>query len=175
MVNCSDFTNGQETKSTAALPYDFFKHVVQQNKRDDDSRMEYHAPKMRLHATAHPEACERCRKNLGHVYIWNGKRLCQSCMEVEQDAWVLFTGGPNSAAQRVSVRPLKKPRERSLIESLISEFLALLGLQRIEKETCIAEPKMPMELARPREVQRPDKKQMPEAEGIMKRKKKKKA
>jgi len=146
MSNYSDFTNDQkqETESSVvvALPYDFYEHVVQQNKRDDDSRVEYHAPKERLRIISYSETCERCGKDLAHVYLWNGKRLCKRCMEDGQETWVLFTGGPNAAPQRVSMQPLKKAKERSLIESLISEFLALFGLKRIEKETSIVEPKV---------------------------------
>lgn len=177
MVNHSDFTNDQkqETESSVivALPYDFYENAVQQNKRDDDSRVEYHAQKEPLRIISYSETCERCGKDLEHVYVWNGKRLCRSCVDEGQETWGLITGGPGAAPQRVSLRPLRKARELSLIESLFSEFLALFGLQRIEKETGIAGTKMPMKRARLLEVQRPDKKQMPEAEGIMNKKRKK--
>jgi hypothetical protein len=174
MVNYSDFTNDQkqETESPVivALPYDFYEHVVQQNKRDDESRMEYHAPKEPLRTISYPETCDRCGKDLNRVYVWNRKRLCKSCVKEEQNTWVLFTGGPDAHPQRVYAGHMKKAKERSLVNSLISEFLALFGLKRITKETLIVGPKVPINRAARQAVQRPDKKQMPEAEGIMNRK-----
>jgi len=167
MFDYPDFANGQNREaepSALALPYDFFEHVVQQNKRDDDSRAVYNVSKEPLRAISYAETCERCGKNLGHVYLWNKKRLCKSCLEAEQDKWVLFTGSPNSAPQRVSMRPLKK--ENSLIESLFLGFLAFFSLQRIETAG-IPEPRVQIKRTRFQVAQRPDRKQMPEAEGIM--------
>lgn len=169
MFNDSDFTDNQKMESFVgvALPYDFCEHVVQQNKRDDDSRVEHRAPKALLQSISYSETCERCGKDLERVYIWNRKRLCKSCVGEGQETWVLFTGSPNAAPQRAPVQPLKKVSERLLIESLISEFLAFFGLKRIEKEISIVESKMPIKRARLRAVQRPDKEQIPKSEGIM--------
>jgi hypothetical protein len=174
MFNYSDFA-AKETESYVIMApaYDFYDHVVQQNKRDDASRVEYQAPEKILQVISYSEKCERCGKDFeACVYIWNGKRLCKSCMEEGQETWVLFKGGPNATNQRVSMIPLEKVKQISRIESLISEFLAIFDLERIEKEIIIVDPKMPIKQARLLVVQRPDKKQMPESEGIMNHKKK---
>lgn len=171
MFNYSDFTDTQtKSSATVELPYDFFEHVVQQNKRDDESRIEYRAPEKMLRAISRSETCERCGKDLNaRVYVWNRKRLCKSCLEEGQGTWMLYSKGSNAARQRVSVQPLIKANERSLIDSLISEFLAVFGLKRIEPS--VPDPKLPIKRARLQTVQRPDRKQMPESEGIMKGKK----
>jgi len=171
MSDYPDFTDGQKKETeppvSAAPSYDFFEHVAQQNKRDDDSRVEYRAKKEPLRIISYSETCERCGRDLRRAYIWNGKRLCRNCVEEEQEKWVFFTGGPNAPPQRVPARQTKRAKGRPLMESLISGFLTLFGLKRIEKEAGILAPRMPMRRARYPAAQRPDKKQMPKAEGIM--------
>jgi hypothetical protein len=172
MFNYSDFAD-KETESyvIVAPAYDFYDHVAQQNKRDDASRIEYHVPKAILSAISYSEACERCGKDLkSRVFIWNRKRLCKSCVEEGQKTWLLFAGSPNAAPQRVWTQLLKKANEHSLINSLISQFLATIGLKRIKKETRSVLSKMPIKQMKLLTVQRPDKKQMPKFEGIMNRK-----
>ncbi|HSB46578.1 MAG TPA: hypothetical protein VLD37_01080 [Candidatus Bilamarchaeum sp.] len=169
MANNSDFTNGQETEHSVALPYDYFEHVVQQNRRDEESRIIHKTPRERLRPVSYSETCERCGRELRHVYVLNGKRLCKKCMESAQDSWVLITGSPTAAPQRVSLEPVKAERRASRMDSLISEFLALFHLKWIEEEI-LTEPKLPEGLARVLALKRPDKKQMPKTEGIMDRK-----
>ncbi len=169
MFDYSDFTD-KETESYMIMApvYDFYDHVAQQNKRDDANRVEYHAPEQILQAISYSEKCERCGKDLeARIFIWNGVRLCKSCMEEGQKTWVLISKGPNATPQRISMQPLKKANKRSLIDSLISEFLSIIGLERIEKEISIVNSKVPIKLVRRLVVQRPDKKQMPKFEGIM--------
>ena len=174
MFNFSDFTDYQKESESAvivALSYDYNEHAMQQKKRDDDSRVEYHAPEQVLQAISYSETCERCGKAPEVlIYIWNGKRLCKSCMEEGQETWVLYTSGPNAINQSVSILPLEKAKQVSRIESLISGFLAIFDLERIEEEIIILDPKIPIKQARLLALQRPDKKQMPKSEGIMNRK-----
>lgn len=160
MSGYSDYSDVEPAPCIAA--YDYFEHVVQQNKRDDESRVMPLTQKLRLQAISYSETCARCGKDLKRVFQWNGKKLCKGCMEAEQGAWVIFTGGPNAAPQRV--QSPKAEREVSRMDSLISEFLAIFHLKWIEEEM-ITEPKLPVSLARLLSVK--DKKQMPEAEGIM--------
>jgi hypothetical protein len=152
--------------------YDFYDHVVQQNKRDEDSRVEYESPEKILPVISYSEKCERCGKDLEvRVYIWNGLRLCKSCIEEGQNTWVLTTGSPNATRQRILVGATKKTNPISHMSSLVSEFLVFFGLKRIGKKIRIIESKMPIKQAKLLLVQRPDKKQMPVSEGIMNRKK----
>lgn len=173
MFDYSDFTDTETESYVIMAPaYDFYDHVVQQNKRDDDSRIVYESPEKILRAISYNETCERCGKDLeARVFIWNGMRLCKSCMGDGQKTWVLSTGSPNSARQRVSAGATKKTKPISHMSSLISEFLAIFGLKRIEQEIRIIESKMPIKQAKLLLVQRLDKKQMPVSEGIMNSKK----
>ena len=150
---------------------DIYTSVAQQDKRDADSRVEYHASKERLQMLSYPETCQRCGRDFGsRVHIWNGKRLCNSCVEAEQQAWTLFSGGPGVAQCRVPAQPLKRARGRSLIEAFITKSLALIGLQRIEKAVLAAEAIIPIKQAISLVVKRTDRKNMPILEGIMNRK-----
>lgn len=157
-----------ESYAAAALPYDFNEQAARQKKRDDESRAEHRASKGPLRTASYPETCERCGKGLEvRVYIWNRKRLCRGCVEEGQKTWELISGRPNAAPQRVLARPPGNSNRRSLMESFISEFLALFGLKRIEKEARIPDYAMPIMRERLPPAQRPDKNQMPESEGIM--------
>ncbi|MBU0591663.1 hypothetical protein KKF81_06165 [Candidatus Micrarchaeota archaeon] len=77
-----------------------------------------------------PEICDRCGKNLeGRVYLWNGRKLCKSCLDEEQDSWGVVGGKPSHSVQRISVTPQKRKGILSGIERLFSEFLALFGIK----------------------------------------------
>ncbi len=163
MSSYSDFQGDQQTESGSFAPIDFYEYAAQQNKRDADSR---ESSKGRLRVKSYPETCQRCGNDLGaRVHIWNGRRLCNRCIEEGQEAWELAEA-PNSAIQKLSIQPQKKARERSLSESLISGFLALLGLKRIENDIASAD-KIPIKLAELLSAHRPDRKQVPDDEGIM--------
>ena len=101
---------------------------------ENRSKYEYKPKKPVVQLEAHPERCERCGRDVDIIYIWNGKRLCRSCVEDGQKQWATVGGGPSGAPQRISVVPLKAAKKKSLIESFFSELLALLGLKRKEKE-----------------------------------------
>ena len=144
-------------------PYDYSEHAAQQQKRDDESRTLHNAQKARLRAISYPEICQRCGRDSGRLYIWNRKRLCRSCMTEEQEAWTLVSGRPGPTAQRV---PMGRPvGGNSKMESLLSGFLALLGLERMEKDPMAS--RIPMKQPLRLSFRRPDRKQTPKAEGIM--------
>jgi hypothetical protein len=155
---------------------DSYESLARQNKRDADSRIAYSASKGKLQMISYPETCQRCGRDFGaRVHIWNGKRLCNSCVETEQRAWTLFSGGPDGAPYHISAQSLKKVKWRSLLEAFITKSLALLGLQRIEKTiektVLVATAVLPIKKVLSLVVLRPDKKNMPILEGLMNRKK----
>ena len=149
-----------------------------QDLRDKDRKAtEYVHKKPKLQRISYPETCERCGKDLDTVYIWNGKRLCKSCLGAEQETWGLVGGGPSGAAQKLPVRPLRVRKETSLAERLIGEFLALFGIKQ-KKYIDIVEVhgKMPIGRAKPMTEDRIKKKsnlKKGKVEGIIKTKKKK--
>ena len=99
-----------------------------------------------------PEMCERCGRDLTTVvYIWNGKRLCKSCLDEEKDKWDLVGGGPSGSPMRVNIEPVRRAKKVSLIERLISGIRGFLGLssRRLPEQTLSGRPKMPIGLAKP--------------------------
>ncbi|MFH1685765.1 MAG: hypothetical protein ABH983_05685, partial [Candidatus Micrarchaeota archaeon] len=68
MFNYSYFTDSPamwpESSLIVGSYYDFYDHVVQQNKRDDERRVVYESPENILQPIAYNETCERCGKNL---------------------------------------------------------------------------------------------------------------
>jgi hypothetical protein len=144
-----------------------------QDMRSEDRRSEAPQEKGAAQELSYPERCERCGRNLeGRVYIWNSKTLCKSCLEEEKKAWDIVGGGPSHGSQRSSVIPMRKAKQKSLLESIISDFLALLGLKKKEPEIIVVEPNAPVAHIKPmaERIRRKDGTNVPEAEGIMRKK-----
>ncbi|MFN7991210.1 MAG: hypothetical protein U0R44_03560 [Candidatus Micrarchaeia archaeon] len=149
-------------------------YCIQDLRDADRHASEYREEKHKLEAYQYVEQCERCGRDLeGRVYIWNGRRLCKKCLEHEQESWGLVGGGPMHSPQKISFKPEQERKNRSLIESVLSEFLGLFGLKRKPKikEVIIFEPKMPIERAKPMAESRMEgsgkDSRKPKAEGIM--------
>jgi len=149
-----------------------------QDMRAEDQRAAAPHEKAPVQEISYPERCERCGRDLeGRAYIWNGKTLCRNCLEDEQGTWGVVGGGPSHGAQRASVMPIRRARQRSLLEAAISDFLALFGVKRREPDIVAVEPEMPIAAAKPLAERslRKDERNAPQAEGIMRKKPKGKA
>jgi hypothetical protein len=159
-----------------------------QDMRDEDRRVsERPVERPRLEVLQYPETCERCGRDLeGRVYVWNGKKLCKSCLNHEQDTWGIARGGPMGPAQRIRVDTVHRAERLSFIERAMGDFLMLLGLKKKPiSEIVIYHPKMQGEIraAKPmaeamagkaKPAEKTDKKPSPiEVEGIMDSEKKK--
>jgi hypothetical protein len=148
-----------------------------QDMRDADRKAEEPAPdkgKPHLDVVSYLEQCERCGRDLDRrVYIWNGKRLCKSCVDDEQEKWGLVGGGPMAAPYRISLKPEKTRKKTGIIESLISETLYLFGIKKKkELEIIVMDAKMPIQHAKPMaekamESGKKADERKPETEGIM--------
>jgi len=158
----------QQCKGMLVCPY------CLQDMRDVDRRAAAPRDKERQAVLSYPETCERCGRGLdARIYIWNGRRLCKNCLDYEQETWGVVGGKPAPGAQRFSFSPLRKAGRKSLLESAISDLLALLGLKKKEPEIIVVEPRMPIARAKPMAesaMQRAER-TTPKAEGLMKKKK----
>ena len=107
-----------------------------QDMRADAARVESAAAggapeRPRMEALVLSEKCERCGKDLeSRVYVWNGRKLCKSCLRDEQDKWGLAGGGPMGPPQRIRVEGARPAKQKSLVEGLISEALAIAGIRQ---------------------------------------------
>jgi len=147
--------------------------------READRRSEAHAEaRPKLEAVALPEICERCGRDLDNrVYIWNGRKLCKTCVNEEQEKWGIVGGGPMSAPYKVTLEPEKKRRKASLLEHIVSEALFMLRLKRRPRnvEVIVVGEKMPISRAKPMaeaaiRTKEGKGEQKPEAEGLMREK-----
>jgi hypothetical protein len=150
-----------------------------QDSRDKDRKAEEYVPKKpHLDIISYPEQCDRCGRDLeGLVYIWNGRKLCKHCVQDEQEKWGLVGGGPMSAPYRINLGPEKRRKKTSIIESIISELLHLLGIRKKKQmEVVVVGGKMPIGLAKPmaEEMMAGGRKEKderrPQSEGIMRAK-----
>jgi hypothetical protein len=166
-------TELQQYKGQWACPYCIM------DMRESDRRSEEHAEaRPKLEAVALPERCERCGRDLeNRVYIWNGRKLCKTCVNEEQEKWGIVGGGPMSAPYKVTLEPEKKRKKVSLLEHAISEALFMLRLKRRPRnvEVIVINEKMPISRAKPmaEAAIRPKEgkgEQKPEAEGLMREK-----
>ena len=145
---------------------------IQDLRYHDRKASEYKPDKDPLRVLSYVEQCERCGKNLETVYVWNGRKLCKSCMEDEQQSWGLVGGGPSGASQKVSMQALKISKQKSLLQFLIDEFLALIGLRKKRVSQVVTvepvEVKMPISHAKPMQEGRMKKKHNKgKVEGLM--------
>lgn len=135
----------QQYRGQWSCPY-----CVQDMREEDRKKTEYKPEKPRLDVLQYSEQCERCGKSLeSRVYIFNGKRLCKSCLEHEQEKWGLMGGGPMGPVQRIRVDVEKKQKERSILDRTISEFLYIVGVKKRYpvKEIVVYEQKMKSEIS----------------------------
>jgi len=106
-----------------------------QDMRADDARRDAAtsgaAPaRPRMNALILSEQCERCGRDLeSRVYVWNGRKLCRSCLKDEQDKWGFAGGGPMGPPQRIRVESARPAKQKSIVEGLISEALAIAGMR----------------------------------------------
>jgi len=104
-----------------------------QDMRADDARRGAAAgapERPRMDALILSEQCERCGRDLeSRVYVWNGRKLCKSCLKDEQDKWGLAGGGPMGPPQRIRVESARPAKQKSIVEGLISEALAIAGMK----------------------------------------------
>jgi hypothetical protein len=164
-------TELQQYRGQWTCPY-----CIQDLREADRKASEYHEERPRMESLSIPEQCERCGRDLkGMVYIWNGRKLCKSCVSDEQQKWGTVGGGPMASPQRITVEVPERVKRTSLAESLISEFLHLLGIKRKPKKTDIVVygNKMPIGNAKPMAEERIAPKaakadRRPKAEGLMK-------
>ena len=120
-----------------------------QDMRDEDRRIsEPAASHPKLEVLQYSETCERCGRDLeGRVYIWNGRRLCKSCLNDEKDTWGLASGGPMGPAQRIKVDTVHQAQKKSIIERAIGDVLALMGIRKKPiSEVIIYQPRMKTEI-----------------------------
>ena len=82
-----------------------------------------------LQILAYPEACERCGRTPGMLYLWNGRWLCKTCLEEEQRSWGVVSGGPSAGANKIAYQ-----RKQGLLGSLFDDILERTGLKKREAE-----------------------------------------
>jgi hypothetical protein len=147
-----------------------------QDLRSEDRKAEEHVQERpHVDAIQYPEQCDRCGKDLkGRVYIWNGRKLCKSCVQDEQEKWGTVGGGPMAAPYRITLGPEKKRKKMSIIESIISEILHILGIRKKkELEIIVVNDRMPIGRAKPMAetalagAQKEKDSRKPQAEGLM--------
>ena len=98
--------------------------------RDEDRRMnKYKKPELSTTPIIRHEACERCGREAEFFYIWNGRKLCKSCLDEEQAKWGMAGGGPSAAPTRV----VYNRKSGGLLSSIISDILAKIGLMKSKK------------------------------------------
>jgi len=80
-----------------------------------------------LQILAYPEACERCGRTPGMLYLWNDRWLCKTCLEEEQRSWDVVSGGPSAGANKIAYQ-----RKQGLLGSVINGIFERIGLKKKE-------------------------------------------
>ncbi len=113
--------------------------------RDDDRKMtERRVEKPVAQPLVYGERCERCGRETSLYYIYNGRRLCKSCLEEEQAKWGTVGGGPSAAPYRITY----KEGEEGFFAKLIGRVLEFIGLKKRvpEKAEIVVAPRQKIEV-----------------------------
>jgi len=155
----------QQYRGQLACPY------CVQDMRSEETKKAPAAERPRMEALILSEQCERCGRDLeSRVYVWNGRKLCHSCLGDEQKKWGLAGGGPMGPPQRIRIEAARPAQKKSMVEAAISEFLAITGIRKKPetKEAIVYYPTLHAEIAgaKPlseKEINAPIRKTMEEA------------
>lgn len=111
--------------------------------RDEDRRMQkppetYKKKPLSTTPLIYRETCERCGRAAEFFYIWNGRKLCKSCLEEEQAKWGMAGGGPSAAPTRVVYNRGGQGIIGSIISDIISRITGRRKSKRLEGEIVAA-------------------------------------
>ncbi|NYZ77290.1 hypothetical protein H0O02_03165 [Candidatus Micrarchaeota archaeon] len=127
----------QQYQGNWVCPYCIMDLKAEAQKMEKPQK-EYKAEKYPIQPVSYSERCERCGRETEIFYIWNGRRLCSSCLEEEQKKWGTVGGGPSAAPYRVTYG-----KKEGLIGSIISRALERIGLRKRKLEgEIVAAPKV---------------------------------
>ena len=96
--------------------------------KDEDKRAEERGKDKFVRAEASHETCQRCGRILSIAYFYNGKKLCETCMEEERKDW------KRQGGEKPPMMPYRVSSEKGVLSSMlhhiIKKILNLLGLKR---------------------------------------------
>ena len=80
------------------------------------------------------EKCERCGRTLAMVYFYNGKILCENCVNDEKRSWKDVGGErPPMTMFRIKEEKARKSGLQALLEALIQNILEFLRIRSAKK------------------------------------------
>lgn len=68
------------------------------------------------------ERCDKCRRKLSFVYLFNGKKLCENCVDKEKDEWKEQGGGGTPAVMRLRVKG-----NESMLSKLVTKLASSIS------------------------------------------------
>jgi hypothetical protein len=77
-----------------------------------------------LESESESEHCDKCRRKLTVVYIFNGKKLCENCVDREKDEWKEQGGDASGAPAIVKFRVKGNEGLLSRLAEKLSDSLA---------------------------------------------------
>jgi|GEM_PF-652117 len=114
----------QQYKGNWVCPYCLID-LKEEEKKLEKPQKEYKPEKYPIQPLSYGERCERCGREAETLYIWNGKKLCSSCLAEEQKKWTTVSRGPGGA-------PIVVGREKreGLLSLIIGRLLEFIGLRK---------------------------------------------
>jgi len=96
-------------------------------RREESPKKPYAGRSEEAHLAHVPEdeRCDRCRRKLSIVYIFNNRRLCEICIEREKDEWETKGSGATPMVLRLRVRGKESLLSRLIhkLEIMISQIV----------------------------------------------------
>jgi len=114
----------QQYKGNWVCPYCLID-LKEEEKKLEKPPKEYKPEKYPIQPVSYGERCERCGREVETLYIWNGRKLCKSCLEEEQKKWTTVSRGPGGAPIVVT-----REKKEGLLSSIIGRLLEFIGLRK---------------------------------------------
>lgn len=94
--------------------------------------------------------CERCGKGLGGSgFMFNGKKLCSSCIQAEKDKTDYYGGGPAPITPAIKVEEQTKSKKKSILEYIVANVIGALAVEKRKEKEKLKDMKPEIKYARP--------------------------
>ncbi len=101
-------------------------------------------------ATQGGGVCERCGKQLGSSgYIFNGKKLCSSCIQAEKDKTDYYGGGPAKITPAIKVEEESKSKKKSILEYIVANVIGAFTVEKKKEKEHLKDMKPEIKYAKP--------------------------
>jgi len=107
--------------------------LEERQREEEETKPKKEKKELTTSPISYQNVCERCGREAEVFYIFNGKRLCESCLKEEQEKAILKGRKPFASPTKVVIS-----KRKSFFQKIIDAILAFLGFKKKEGAEIIA-------------------------------------